>query len=93
MRQLPQLMSDVGFLSPQTKAHGFVQTTSADYMVSLLTRGVQAGWKAGEYGEDLANAFAVEAKRRVVSGTFYGAILFVSAIAQKPAHPPLSDVE
>lgn len=87
MRRLPRLMTEVGFTTLLTKAHGFVQTTTADYMLSLLARGAQAGYRAGEYGEHLADAFQAEANRRAIEGSFYGAILFVSTVARKPLPP------
>lgn len=84
MRRLPQLMSRLGFQTPQTKAYGFVQTDKPDYMLSLMARGTDAGLAAGEMGSELAEAFQIEARRRVAQGTFYGAILFVCATTQKP---------
>lgn len=85
MRRLPRMMVDAGFRTPDCAAHGFVQTKTADYMQSLLARGLTAAAKAGDCGTDLSDAFNSEASRRVADGTFYGAILFLSAIAVKPA--------
>lgn len=84
MRRLPQFMIKAGFQQPRSKAHGFVQTSRPDYLLSLLSRGVTAGSKAGEYGDQLATAFQAEARRRVEDGSFYGAILFISTTATKP---------
>ncbi|WP_417207216.1 methyltransferase domain-containing protein [Antarctobacter sp.] len=85
MRRLPALMKDAGFDPPRCTAHGFVQTQQADYLQSLMSRGVTAAAKAAEIGEALSEAFQAEAARRVTNGTFFGAILFISAIATKPA--------
>jgi len=86
MRRLPSLLGAAGFRQREARAHGFVQTSPADYVAGLITRGADAGLMAGEFGEDLAEGFKREAARRVSNGTFYGAILFVSLIAGKPAN-------
>ncbi|MBV7396947.1 methyltransferase domain-containing protein [Mameliella sediminis] len=85
MRKLPRMMVEAGFDAPRTAAHGFVQTQQPDYILSLMARGVTAATKAGECGVELSTAFEAEAARRVADGSFYGAILFASAIAVKPA--------
>ena len=84
MRKLPRMMVEAGFCTPQTDAHGFVQTSDAAYLQSLLARGVAAAATSGEFGADLAEAFSAEAAKRVAAGRFYGAILFISAMTQKP---------
>lgn len=84
MRRLPRLVRDAGFEIRNIEAHGYVQTENPDYLLSLIERGVDAAASAGECGVDLAKAFKIEASRRVAEGSFYGAILFVSLIAQKP---------
>ena len=93
MRRLPRLMAEAGFETPTTKAHGFIQTDRPDYMRSLMARGAQTGHLAGEFGPEMAAAFQAEANRRIDGGSFYGAILFVSAIARKPHAGPGDDAE
>ena len=78
------MMIDCGFEKPKLQAHGFIQTGRPDYLMSLIARGVDAAGRAEEIGAQLADGFKSEAARRVEAGSFYGAILFVSAIAQKP---------
>ncbi len=85
MRRLPKLMTEAGFVPKTTKAHGYVQTTKPAYLRSLIARGTDAAARAGECGPDLAAGFNAETDRRVRDGTFYGAILFVSLLARKPA--------
>ena len=85
MRKLPGLMSGCGFQTPEMEAHGYVKTTQADYMITLMERGVDAAARTGDCGEPLAKAFIEEARRRVEQGKFYGAILFASITARKPA--------
>lgn len=85
MRRLPRDMAAAGFHVFQVEPHGYLQTHSPDYLLSLLSRGVDAAVRADEFGEALADGFKEEAQRRVDAGTFYGAILFVSIQAEKPA--------
>jgi arsenite methyltransferase len=83
MRQLPALASAAGFRVESLQPHGYVQTTSPDYLLTLLSRGTTAACRAGEIGQVLVEGFEREAERRVASGTFYGAMLFLSLTARK----------
>lgn len=84
MRRLPALVSAAGFEASRARSHGYMQTENPDYLLSLVGRGVDAASASGEIGTDLAAGFKSEASRRVADGTFYGAILFVSLLAEKP---------
>jgi ubiquinone/menaquinone biosynthesis C-methylase UbiE len=84
MRHLPSLATKAGFDVTTVEAHGYVQTTSPDYLLSLIARSLDAAVSADELGEALSDGFKREAQRRVENGTFYGAILFLSLIAEKP---------
>ena len=83
MRQLPALVTATGFCVLSLDPHGYVQTTSPDYLLTLLSRGVTAAGRAGEVGQILVEGFEREARRRVANGTFYGAMLFLSLTARK----------
>jgi hypothetical protein len=83
MRQLPALVSAAGFRVESLQPHGYVQTTSPDYLLTLLSRGTTAACRAGEIGLMLVDGFEREAERRIASGTFYGAMLFLSLTARK----------
>jgi arsenite methyltransferase len=83
MRRLPALVSAAGFRVQSVEPHGYVQTTSPDYLLRLLSRGSNAARQAGEIGQGLVDGFDREARRRVADGTFYGAILFLSLVARK----------
>lgn len=85
MRRLPALVTKAGFEIDTIEPHGYVQTTSPDYLLTLLSRGLTAGANAGEMGEHLVEGFMREAQARVEAGTFYGAILFLSISARKSA--------
>jgi arsenite methyltransferase len=83
MRRLPGLVTAAGFSVQSVEPHGYVQTTSPDYLLSLLSRGTSAAARAGEIGQALVDGFDQEARRRVANGTFYGALLFLSLTARK----------
>jgi arsenite methyltransferase len=83
MRRLPSLVTAAGFSVQSVEPHGYVQTTSPDFLLTLLSRGTNAAARAGEIGQGLVESLDREARRRVVDGTFYGAILFLSLIARK----------
>ena len=83
MRRLPGLVTAAGFSVQSVEPHGYVQTTTPDYLLTLLSRGTRAAAQAGKIGQDLIDGFDREARRRVANGTFYGAILFLSLAARK----------
>jgi hypothetical protein len=83
MRHLPALVGAAGFCLQSLEPHGYVQTTSPEYLLTLISRGAMAASRAGEIGQMLVNGFEREAQRRVTSGTFYGAMLFLSLAARK----------
>jgi arsenite methyltransferase len=83
MRRLPALVTAAGFSLQSVEPHGYVQTTTPDYLLTLLSRGAHATAQAGEIGRELVEGFDHEARRRVANGTFYGAILFLSLAARK----------
>jgi len=85
MRRLPALVTAAGFSVQSVEPHGYVQTTTPDYLLTLLSRGTHAAAQAGEIGQELIDGFDREARRRVANGTFYGAILFLSLAARKNA--------
>lgn len=83
MRRLPALAAAAGFSVQSVEPHGYVQTKSPDFLLTLLSRGTNAAAHAGEIGQGLVDGFDREARRRVGNGTFYGAILFLSLTARK----------
>lgn len=88
MRRLTALVAAEGLTVQSIEPHGYVQTTSPDYLLTLLARGNDAAVRAGEVGQEMVDGFDREARRRVANGTFYGAILFLSLTARKEDHRP-----
>ena len=83
MRQLPALVTAAGFGVQSIEPHGYVQTTSPDYLLTLLSRGMSAAGRADEVGQVLVDGFEREARRRVANGSFYGAMPFLCLTARK----------
>ena len=50
MRQLPSLLAAAGFTVESLDPHAYVQTTSPDYLLTLLSRGMSAAGRADEIG-------------------------------------------
>ena len=83
MRRLPALVTAAGLKVESVEPHGYVQTTTPDFLLALLARGAHAAGRAGEIGPGLVDGLDGEARRRVANGTFYGALLFLSLAARK----------
>jgi hypothetical protein len=60
-----------------------VQTTSPEYLPSLLSRGMKAAGRAAEIGQAVVESFDAEARRLVANRTFFGSLTFLSLIARK----------
>ena len=83
-RRLPALARGCGFEVEGFRSHGFVETTEAEYMLTIVERGADILRASGDLGEDAAAALKAEARRRVQVGTFFGHIAYVSILARKP---------
>jgi ubiquinone/menaquinone biosynthesis C-methylase UbiE len=84
MRRLASMALEVGFVAPSSRSHGFVETQSPDYMLTLIDRGADLLGSSGRAGPDLVAALKQEARRRVEAGQFFGHIAYGSLVAQKP---------
>jgi len=84
-RRLPSLVRSGGFDIEQFSSHGFVETTEAEYMLTIVDRGAEILRASGQIGEETSAALKAEARRRVEVGAFFGHIAYVSIIARKPS--------
>jgi SAM-dependent methyltransferase len=84
VRRLPALVKACGFHIARLDSHGYLQTGTPDYMLTLVDRGADILANARRIDEELAQALKGEARRRVTSGDFFGFLAFVSLIANKP---------
>jgi hypothetical protein len=82
-RRLPALVGGCGFEMERFRSHGFVETTEADYMLTIVDRGADILGASGHIGDDAASALKAEARRRVEAGQFFGHIAYVSLIARR----------
>ena len=85
VRRLPGLVRDHGLAVSSFRSHGYVETASGQYMLSVIDRGADLLHSQGLIAEDTASALKREARRRVETGTFFGHISYASLVALKPA--------
>jgi ubiquinone/menaquinone biosynthesis C-methylase UbiE len=82
-RRLGKILRSIGFTVTSLRSHGYTQTTEAQYMLTIVDRGVDVLARAGTIGAEPAAALKNEARRRVTEGEFFGHISFISLIARK----------
>jgi SAM-dependent methyltransferase len=84
-RRLPRLLNNAGFEQVTLRGHSFVETENVTYMLTIIDRGADILCAAGHITPSTAEALKAEARRRDQSGTFFGHIGYVSAVAHRPA--------
>ena len=82
-RKIPGILRDKGFAIDRMDAHGFVQSSKPDYMISIIDRGADILQTSGQADGTMATALKTEARRRADAGDFYGFINFISVIASR----------
>jgi ubiquinone/menaquinone biosynthesis C-methylase UbiE len=85
MRRIQGLAESVGFQIVRFDSHGYIQTTAPDYMIMQVDRGADVLGAAKCIDAELAEALKQAARRRAARGEFFGSIMCVSLIAQKPS--------
>ena len=83
-RRFPTLAETTGFKVMSYRSHSYTESSSPDYMLTIVDRGADALASAGQIGQALAEALKAEARQRAASGSFFGYITYMSLIAQKP---------
>jgi hypothetical protein len=81
-RRLAKVVATLGFKITSLRSHGYVQTETPAYMLTLVDRGADILLAGGTIGVDQAEALKAEARRRVAAGEFFGHISFLSVIAR-----------
>jgi SAM-dependent methyltransferase len=84
-RRLPLLARAAGFEVERLRSHGFVETTDAVYMLTIVDRGADVLAGSGQISAAAAAELKREARRRAGAGTFFGHIAYVSLVAARPA--------
>ena len=64
------------------RSHGYVETPSGGYMLTIVDRGADALSAAGRITADAAASLKDEARRRSRAGEFFGHIAYASLIAR-----------
>jgi ubiquinone/menaquinone biosynthesis C-methylase UbiE len=85
LRRLPALARSAGFEVVSYRSHGYVQNVEPDYMMTIVSRGIDALTAAGRIGREVAQSLRDEATRRAKAGVFFGHISYVSMLARKRA--------
>jgi arsenite methyltransferase len=83
-RRLPALVRASNFEFVRFRGHGFLETSEAEYMLTVVDRGADVLNATGIIGAETAAALKAEARRRVEAGVFFGHIAYVSLTARKP---------
>ena len=83
-RLTPKLASDAGFALTGYRSHGYTESASPNYMLTIVDRGADALAAGGRIGRGLAEALKEEARLRVSEKRFFGHISYTSLIARKP---------
>ncbi len=84
MRRLPTVVAGRGLEVLRYASHGYVETTEAEYLLTVVDRGADMLHNAGQIGDELAAALKSEARHRVKTGAFFGQISYSSLIARRP---------
>jgi hypothetical protein len=74
----------LGFEVASVRSHGYMQNTNPEYMMTIVSRGIDALTGARRIGRDVADALRAEARRRADAGEFFGHIGYVSVVGRKP---------
>lgn len=85
VRRLPALVRSAGLEMVGFHSHGFVETTEAGYMLTVIDRGADILSTSGQISAEMAMALKAEARQRVELGSFFGHIAYAHVIARKPA--------
>ncbi len=83
VRRLPALARGAGWDVVRLRSHGYVETDSPGYMLTLVDRGADILAADGRLGPGATEALKAEARRRVDAGTFFGHIAYASLIARR----------
>lgn len=96
-RQTPLLARQAGFQPTSFRSHGYTESASPNYMLTIVDRGADVLAAHRQIGPELAQALKAEARRRVDTHQFFGHISYTSLIARKidldhwQSYPPRAD--
>jgi ubiquinone/menaquinone biosynthesis C-methylase UbiE len=82
VRRLRHMLESMGLVISSFRSFGYTQTAEPTYMLTIVDRGADLLAAAGTVSPEAAEALKIEARRRVIAGTFFGHVSYVSAIAR-----------
>jgi ubiquinone/menaquinone biosynthesis C-methylase UbiE len=83
MRRISSLVRSAGFQIERFDSHGYVETDTPDYVLTLVDRGADALVKDASVDQEFADALKQAARRRADRGEFFGSIMYASLIARR----------
>jgi ubiquinone/menaquinone biosynthesis C-methylase UbiE len=83
MRRLPAIVRDCNLDVTRYASHGYVETSEAEYLLTVIDRGTDMLEAASLIGPELAAALKAEARRRANTGAFFGQIVYTSLVARR----------
>jgi ubiquinone/menaquinone biosynthesis C-methylase UbiE len=83
MRRLPAMLRTCGFEATRPRSYGYVETSDAAYMLTIVDRGADILRDAGQVGPEVAQELKADARRRVEAGRFFGFISYSSLIGRR----------
>ena len=75
----------IGFEVVSVRSHGYVQNTKPEYMMTIVSRGIDALTGSRRIGSDVADSLRAEARRRADAGEFFGHIGYISVVGRNPS--------
>lgn len=84
-RLTPALARQAGFRTVHYRSHGYTESATPNYMLTIVDRGADALAAGKQIGPELAAALKAEARQRVEAHRFFGHISYTSLVARKPA--------
>jgi SAM-dependent methyltransferase len=83
VRKLSPLVTSGRFRIIRFDSHRYVETSELDYLLTIVDRGADSLVVSGSIGEELSSALKTEARRRIVTGEFFGHLAYTSIAARK----------
>jgi ubiquinone/menaquinone biosynthesis C-methylase UbiE len=84
VRRLPAMVRATGFEVMDVRGYSYLESGSADYMLSVIDRGADLLASGLLLSPATADQLKAEARTRVVSGSFFGHIAYGSIVARRP---------
>jgi hypothetical protein len=84
VRRLPGLVRGSGWTILSFRPHGYTETDTPGYMLTIVDRGADVLVASGVLAEAAGQALKDEARQRAAEGRFFGFISYATLIAELP---------